>query len=493
MNSYKLEAIAFLSGALVMILELVGSRILSPYFGSSIYIWTGMIGVILGFLSLGYYYGGVLADKGITSNRLAEILWYAGTFIFLIAIFKEPMLEKIAMYFVGETKKGSLFSIILLFGPASALLGCVTPFLIKLRLDNFDNLGKDVGRIYALSTMGSITGTFLAGYSLIPYFGNTTLTILVAVVLFLMSVWIDPKLSLQKVIFIFVLLFLYYSSQVLGMFKLNVLADIDTGYNRVLIREIQVSGRKLRTLTTDKMGIQSAIYEGDKSELFSSYVKGFRDITTILPKSKESLMIGGAGFAFPRHFISEGLGQKMDVVEIDPGMEKISKDYLFFQDILGLDIIVDDARNFVKNPPKKYDLVFLDAFNSIMPPPHLTTDTFFKNISNTMTEEGVLVVNLISSITSKNSQFLVWEYSTLKNVFKHVDVYRAVKDRPSHATQNLLLIAHKSDTTKNILESSNTSFAEQKVDTKDLLDSTKILTDDYAPVEHLTRTFVANF
>lgn len=157
MKNYKLETIAFLSGALVMILELTGSRVLSPYFGNSIYIWTGMIGVILGFLSLGYYYGGIIADKGASPQKLAQILWLAGICTFLIATFKEPVLQFFAAITSGDIKTGSLFSIIFLFGGVSTLLGAVTPMVIKLKLDSLKNVGADIGKIYALSTMGSIT------------------------------------------------------------------------------------------------------------------------------------------------------------------------------------------------------------------------------------------------------------------------------------------------------------------------------------------------
>lgn len=488
MKDYKLETVAFLSGALVMILELTGSRVLSPYFGNSIYIWTGMIGVILGFLSLGYYYGGILADKGNNTHNLANTLWLSGIGTFLLATFKEPLLQLFSRLTSGDIKTGSLISIIFLFGPISILLGCVTPIIVKLKLDNLKDIGKDVGKIYAISTIGSITGTFLSGYYLIPYLGNTNLIYTVALILILTSFWIIPKLNLNKIVILTVLSLLFYLRNFLGYFQINAIADIDTSYNRILIKEEVLNNQMARLFMTDRLGIQSAIYLNSKQELASEYTKSFALFSKVLPKSNHSLMIGGAGMAFPSHFISQGLGKKMDVVEIDPDMTKIAKKYFFFSDLNNLNIYADDARIYLQKTRKTYDLIFLDAFNSIAPPHHLTTKEFFHNLSKKMTTDSTLVANLVTSISGKNSGLLNWQYSTLKEVFPKVEVYKIIDDRPDNQVQNIILISYKNQATQ--IDLTKLSQNIKQVDSSKLYNSKKILTDDYAPVEHLAGGFM---
>lgn len=490
MKNYKLETIAFLSGALVMILELTGSRVLSPYFGNSIYIWTGMIGVILGFLSLGYYYGGIIADKGASPQKLAQILWLAGICTFLIATFKEPVLQFFAAITSGDIKTGSLFSIIFLFGGVSTLLGAVTPMVIKLKLDSLKNVGADIGKIYALSTMGSITGTFLSGYSLIPLMGNTSLIYFVALILLVLSVWVYPKLNSNKFVTLVILYLLYYLRTYLGLFQISAIADIDTTYNRILIRDVVLNQKDARVFMTDRLGIQSAIYKSDNTELATEYSRAFAGVTQSLPRSRNALIVGGAGFVFPAHFVSKNLGEKMDVVEIDPAMLKIAKKYFYFKEVDRLQIYADDARNFIQKTKNIYDLIFLDAFNSIAPPHHLTTDTFIKNIAGKLSKDGTLVVNLVSSVSGKNSRLLSWQYSTLRETFSQVTAYKTNPSRPENEIQNIILVAHN-----NTDDKINTAMLPSNMkllNASKIYDKDKILTDDYAPVEHLAGGFMGS-
>lgn len=488
MKDNKLEIIAFLSGCLVMILELVGSRVLSPYFGNSIYIWTGMIGVILGCLSLGYFYGGILADRGNNISNLANTLWFASIGTFFLATFKEPLLQAISSITSGNIKTGSLLSIIFLFGPISVLLGCITPVIVKLKLDSLNNIGKDVGKIYAISTIGSITGTFLSGYFLIPYFGNTNLIYFVAIVLVLTSIWVLPKMNFNKLFTLAIIITLVYLQIFLGYFQIKSIADIDTIYNRVIIKEGVLNNQSARVFMTDRLGIQSAIYLNNKQELASEYTRSFAQITKLLPISSNSLMIGGAGLAFPSHFISNNLGEKIEVVEIDPEMPNIARKYFFFKDLENLDIYIDDARSYIQKTNNRYDLVYLDAFNSIAPPQHLTTNKFFKTLSQKMTPDGVLIANLVSSISDKNNGLLVWQYSTLVEIFNSVEIYKISTDKQDSQVQNLILVAYKNQDLK--IDSNKLTQNIKQINGTNLYNKDKVFTDDYAPVEHLASGFM---
>jgi predicted membrane-bound spermidine synthase len=154
-NKFILEITVFVCGALVMIYEITGSRLLSPYLGASVYIWTSLIGVILAALSLGYWLGGRIADRKPDIKILAFVIFLAGGLVSVTILLKDLILAIIAeSSAILEIK--SVIAALLLFAPASVLLGFVTPFAVKLKMSSLADTGKTVGRLYALSTVGSI-------------------------------------------------------------------------------------------------------------------------------------------------------------------------------------------------------------------------------------------------------------------------------------------------------------------------------------------------
>src|SRR5215203_4432640 len=169
---FALEVAVFVCGALVMVYEIIGSRIVSPYIGTSTYIWTSLIGVILAALSLGYWIGGRMADKRPGVRVLAAAIFLAGGAVSLTVLIKDVILSAIHAA-GGPLELRSVAAATLLFAPASVLLGFVTPYAVKLRTLSLADSDKTVGRLYALSTVGSIAGTFAAGFFLIPFVGST--------------------------------------------------------------------------------------------------------------------------------------------------------------------------------------------------------------------------------------------------------------------------------------------------------------------------------
>jgi predicted membrane-bound spermidine synthase len=155
-----LGVIVFLCGAVVMILEMVGSRILAPYLGTSIVVWTSLIGIILGCLSIGYWWGGQLADENPSYRSLSLIILLAGLFVATIALSKSYVLELLQRH-AGTIHLGATLGTLLLFAPPSILLGMVSPYAVRLKMRDLRDSGRTVGNLYAISTMGSIFGTFL--------------------------------------------------------------------------------------------------------------------------------------------------------------------------------------------------------------------------------------------------------------------------------------------------------------------------------------------
>jgi MFS family permease len=181
-----LEIVVFLCGAVVMAFEIIGSRMLGPYVGTSYVVWSAIIGIILLSLSLGYFTGGRLADRKPIPDLLSLIIFTAGLFILGTALIKDILLTFL-LNTVESVKLVSVLSSALLFVPAAFLLGMVSPFAARLKMRSVEYSGRTVGNLYALSTMGSIAGVFLAGFYLIPAFRITTILCLFAALLVLVS------------------------------------------------------------------------------------------------------------------------------------------------------------------------------------------------------------------------------------------------------------------------------------------------------------------
>ena len=192
-NNYILEITVFMCGAVVMVFEIVGSRAFAPYLGTSIFVWTSLIGVILGSLSIGYWLGGKIADKKATLVILSTVIFLSAISIGLTMFIQKPLLSWFTQLYPFSIKMGSVLMSLVLFAPTGALLGIVLPYAVKLKMKNLDTSGSTVGRLYALSTIGSIVGTFLAGFFLIPLLGTTKIFISLSIALILVSATLCAK------------------------------------------------------------------------------------------------------------------------------------------------------------------------------------------------------------------------------------------------------------------------------------------------------------
>ena len=182
----RLETIAFLSGAAVMVLEITGSRVMAPFLGTSVFVWTTLIGVIMASLSAGYWWGGRIADRNPSYGRLAAILFLACLGVSITAVGQHTLLTWLQeMSF--ELRLSALSATLVLFAPASVLLGMVTPYVVRLKLTSVETSGAQVGRLYAISTAGSILGTFACGYFLLSWMGSSRILYGIALLLLALS------------------------------------------------------------------------------------------------------------------------------------------------------------------------------------------------------------------------------------------------------------------------------------------------------------------
>ncbi len=488
-NKFILELTVFVCGALVMTYEIIGSRIVSPFIGTSTYVWTSLIGIILGALSLGYWLGGKTADRKPDLKILAMVIFLAGGAVAATILTKDVFLSFIARSPLSLELK-SVVAALILFAPASVLLGFVTPYAVKLKMLSLADSGKTVGRLYALSTIGSIFGTFLAGFVLIPFVGSVRTLYLIVFALFGLSILLAP-FALSKTNLTILILFVFgiAATELQGylLFRTNDLRDIDTEYSRVRVFTMkdEESGRNVRAMAFDPHFIQSKMFlDGD--EPASEYLKYYHLVRHFKPDFQNALMIGGAGYSFPKDFLKVYPDKQLEVVEIDPQMTEIAKKYFNLREHPNLKIFHEDGRIFLNRAgAKKYDAVFLDAFGSLFTVPfHLTTVEAVREISRVLKDDGIVIFNAGGAIKGDASRFINAELATYKQVFPQVLLFKVRPERADEAVQNLIIVAAKSQTPLD-LESDDAELSKfldnlylQPLETRE-----KILTDDLAPVE----------
>lgn len=482
---YTLEIVVFVCGAVVMIFELIGSRMLGPYFGNSIFVWTSLIGIILGSLSIGYYFGGKLADKNPTIQGLSLIIFLAAVFIGLTTLVKDMLL------FMFETnltdiKISSTLSSIILFLPTSLALGMVSPYAAKLKIESLDNSGSTIGNLYALSTAGSIFGTFISGFYLIPKFGTNKLLIILTITLIIISLSLTTKfIKIKSSALILAVLSWAVINQLQLFAQKNGFVDIDTAYSRIWIYDkIDKDTKKTtRTLAINKDSNSAMILGSD--ELVFEYTKYYHLAKYLNPNFKDTLMIGGGGFSFPKNFLITYPQATIDVVEIDPTVTEIAKKYFYLKDDPRLKIYNEDGRVFLNKNQKKYDAIFGDAFSSHYSIPYqLTTREAVQKKYDLLTDRGFVILNTISSITGEKGKFLRAEVTTYKSIFPQVYLFPVNNAADGDTVQNVILVATKFPEIIDFRSDTVDTFFSSHLWKESIPQDMPILTDDYAPVEH---------
>lgn len=488
-DKFLLEIVVFTSGALVMIYEIIGSRILAPYIGTSTYVWTSLIGVILASLSLGYWLGGKTADRKPDLRVLSGVMFAGAALLSVTVLLHSFVLSVISISSLGLELK-SIVAALILFAPASVLFGFVTPYAVRLKMQRIEDAGKTVGRLYALSTVGSILGTFSAGFVLLPFVGSIRTLYLLTAILFALSLLLAPfKLSTVNVFVILLLpsaillneIFVYFLS------KNYDLHDFDTEYSRIQVfNSTDVLTKKpIRVFATDPRSTQSAMFL-DSNNLVSKYAQFYHLLRHFNPDFQNTLIIGGAGYSFPKEYLRAYPAKKIDVVEIDSQVTEIARHLFRLSDSPDLRIFHEDGRVFLnKIEKKKYDVVLIDAFGSLYSIPfQLTTREAVGQINKGLADDGVVIMNLISAVKGDGSLFLQAEYKTYAEIFPSVSIFKVNAEKADDVSQNLILVASKS--AKVSLETSDEEISAllENLYEKPLEITVPAFTDDLAPVEY---------
>lgn len=490
MKKYTLECIVFICGSAVMILEMAGSRILAPYLGTSTFVWTGLIGIILASLSIGYWYGGQVADKNPNYKVFSTIILTSGISIGIITYLKSWVLFNIQSS-VSDIRIGALIATLALFSIPSVLLGMVSPYAAKLKINSLNTSGSTVGNLYAISTIGSIFGTFVTGFFLIPYIGTTKILLLLCVILIITSF----AANIKNINVVNILLIIFFSSSVLFVnqldnpFKYKNFVSLDSEYNSIWIYDSTYNNKSIKQLQLNNEFSSGMSLDND--DLAFEYTKFYDLAEHFKPNFQNVLMIGGAAYSYPKYFINKYPNSFIDVVEIDPMLTSIAKQHFNLKPSNNLKSIHQDARIFLNTSNKIYDVILGDAFKSNSIPNHLTTKECVQKMYNLLSNDGIVILNIISSIEGEKGKFLRAEYHTYKSIFPQVYLFAVNNPNDGSKLQNLILVALKSNIQPNFTSTDNQLNNYLKHTwTKPIPFDVPILTDNFSPVDYyMSKTF----
>ncbi|HEY1162686.1 MAG TPA: fused MFS/spermidine synthase, partial [Candidatus Dormibacteraeota bacterium] len=391
--------LVFVSGMASLGVEFGASRLLAPYFGTSLYVWGVLIGLILIYLSAGYVIGGRLADRFPRDDYLFQITAWAGLWIGLIPLVSYPILLASQQGFkdlsVGLVA-GTLLAVVLLFAVPVILLGCVSPFAIRLLLKNVETGGNTAGRVYALSTAGSILGTFLPVFWFIPTYGTRPTLEGFGLALVLISIaglWPRRKAFALFALAV-ILAWIFLPSGIKPPQVGKLLYEKESAYHYIQVVQV---GTKTELILNEGQAVHS-IYDSQSLVTGGPWdyfliADSFRPAQTTEPAPKDVAILGLAGGTAARQYTAAfGSGVDITGVEIDPEILNVAKKY-FHLDEPNVHPVVDDARYWLDTHAGQYDVVVVDAYRQPYIPFHLTTREFFSEVRGHLRPGGVAVVN----------------------------------------------------------------------------------------------------
>jgi spermidine synthase/MFS family permease len=486
MPAFPAAALVFLSSAAVLVLEILAARLMAPYVGVTLEVYTAIIGVVLAGIAVGSWLGGRAADRVDPRGMVGPLLIVGG----ILAFLSLPLVDGLGGGLRGATAGTTTLLTFLGFFAPAAVLSAVTPAIIKLRLASLDETGRVVGRLSAISTAGAIVGTFITGFVLVAAWPSRPVVRVVAVSLVLLgigvSLWLRRArpLSVGSVI----------AAVLAGLFSFAAShpCEHESAYYCAYIEQDpdRESGRALwlDTLRHSYVDLE------DPSHLEFTYMQWFGDVLTALaPEGEplEVLHVGGAGFTMPQYLREEHPGSTSTVLELDELLVELAVEKLGLELDDDIEVLTGDARLGIRRTPQDaYDVVIGDAFGGVAVPWHLTTVEFLEQVEARLTADGVYVMNLVDYA---ERGFLRAQAATVAAVFDHIAVIAAPDSfGPSGGTVggNFVLVAsHQQLPVDGIRDANAARARDDEILTGAQLDEfvgdAEVLTDDHAPVDQL--------
>ncbi|MBM3125229.1 MAG: spermine synthase [Chloroflexi bacterium] len=506
MNRYILFTV-FISGMTTLAAELAAARLIGNVFGTSNLVWASIIGLILIYLTAGYFLGGKWADQNPTITAMLRVLAWSAFTLGLVPYAAGPVLKLAATAFEALTTgilAGSFIAVLILFSIPVTLLGTISPFAIRLLVKDTAQAGRTSGRIYAISTLGSFIGTFLPTLVTIPTIGTRHTFLLFSLLLLavtLIGLWKYSsrnefiKYSWMPVVLLIVALL--FRNQTMKN-NAGQVYETESAYNYIQVQE--VNGFTFLRLN-DGQGVHS-IYHPDtlyfngpwEQFLVGPFFYADRQVADV----KRIAVIGLAAGTVARQATTVFGEIPIDGYELDEKIVEIGRTY-FHMNMPNLAVHIGDGRLNLERSPFIYDIIAVDAYRPPYIPPHMTTVEFFTIAASHLTEEGVLTIN-VGSVPG-DRRLIDGLASTMASIFPSIHIM----DIPG--TLNTMIFATIQPTQREDLSVNMVRLA-QDPDVDPLLVTTMtstyanlkpgytpatVFTDDLAPIEWIVNAMVIDF
>lgn len=494
----------FLSGGAILVIEIAAGRVLAPHFGNTLYTWTSMIGIILAALAVGYAFGGRMADRNPTARVFFLIMIVGSGLVAAVPVLRAILLPTLEAGL--SIRSGPIFGGLLLFAAPGCVLAALTPYSVKLSAHGDATLGTVTGNLFTWSTAGSIFGTFVTGFFLIPAFGlnaiflatSAALALVGVVGLYLFSgrtVFSGKSGGAAHGILIFagvsILLGLFWSGSPPGVTNETIYFK-ENMYHTVRVLEGQRQNKQVRQLFLDYQPEGAMVVSNDR-EPYYQYTKFLILGPVAVPNIRRMFFIGGGAFTMPKALHLMKKDAEIMVAEIDPDVIDTGRRFFRLGKYPKIQTVNGDGRRILKRVHGKWDFIVGDAYRGLRNiPHHLITREFFGEVRNRLAPGGAMLLNLIAARTGAGGALYASVYRTMSEVFPDVWAFGTDPREPS-LVQNILLLAFRdADTSRRrtllarLASDPALRFAsEARVAPPSPRVYGPVMTDEYSPIEYL--------
>ena len=474
MKKSLLYLTAFTGGLSVLVMEILGTRLVSPFYGATIFVWTSSIAVTLGALALGYWLGGLFIDRYPTSRTFFSTVVWSGI-LFLLPI----KLDQWVLFTTDSLglKFGPLVSSFVLFFIPLLLLGTFAPMVIRLVTTDARSSGHSSGSVFAISTVGSIVGGLLAGFVLIPLYSITQIFTGVGVILVVLGMGgIVIGGSLDKKMRIFILV-----SFILWLVLLSV-SKVEVGHKNLFkvvdhkqsylgdIKVVDLLGAEhFRCLFVNGSGQTCVNEKGETDGFFQRFLRSELPKFDLNENSKVLVLgLGGGGVLsmFPKEV-------EVDVIELDEEVVSVAKEHFFFEEHDNLTVVVDDARHYLATAQQgQYDLILENITLGNSVPSYILSLESFSDMKRLLKEDGILLAHIGSFDLDGDDIFNRAVYSTVASQFEYA---LALSSQPNQVSHLVLYLANNPI---------SADFIEEVTTIDISYDADLVVTDDKNPLEY---------
>jgi spermidine synthase len=493
--------LSFLEGGAVMCTELLGAKMVAPYFGTSLQSWASVLGVTLMALTFGYFLGGFITKSKKEIFYLYLVYLLAGVFMLLM-----PITSRLIMTVVADwpLEAGLILSLFVFLLPPLLLMGMVSPLTIYHLTESREDSGQKAGLIYAVSTTGGVLFTFLLGFAIIPKFGIKSPAILYGCLMIMVSFVPLIRLGKTKQMLIFLVPLLFFLFYQLNQSNKKAYKNVTIKYNSEgLLGQIKVADVKeavsggfldYRFLLVNNTWQTAVINQAPYFSLFE-YVYYFFPIINSFPKGSKALVFGLGGGSIVKKFQQANFDVK--VVDIDSRLKNIAVKYFDLNPQTKVEI--DDARHYLNNETNKYDVIVFDCFLGETPPAHLLTKEAFEKVKALLNDKGILMIEFYGHKTGNAGLACKMLYKTLLG--SGFNCKMLATNLKGEDDNNFIYLASSEPFELNNLMPVTFDYNEKVKDWKDIVYSTASidfgevneLTDDKPVLDYLLQESVGNW